>query len=42
MNPELKGKVIRDIPIRMMDELETVLQEENIDIAAPQFQNKSG
>lgn len=34
MNPELKGKVIRDIPIRMMDELETVLQEENIDIAA--------
>lgn len=34
VNPELKGKVIRDIPIRMMDELETVLQEENIDIAA--------
>ena len=34
VNPELKGKVIRDVPIRMMDELETVLQEENIDIAA--------
>lgn len=34
VNPELKGKVIRGIPIRMMDELETVLQEENIDIAA--------
>ena len=34
VNPELKGKVIRDIPIRMMDELETVLQEENIDIVA--------
>ena len=34
VNLELKGKVIRDIPIRMMDELETVLQEENIDIAA--------
>lgn len=34
VNLELKGKVIRDVPIRMMDELETVLQEENIDIAA--------
>ena len=34
VNPEFKGKVIRDVPLRMMDELETVLQEENIDIAA--------
>ena len=34
VNPELKGKMIRDVPIRMMDELEMVLQEEDIDIAA--------
>lgn len=34
VNPELKGKMIRDIPIRMMDELEEVLEEEDIDIAA--------
>ncbi len=34
VNPELKGKIIRDIPIRMMDELESVLQNEDIDIAA--------
>ena len=34
VNPELKGKMIREVPIRMMDELEQVLEEEDIDIAA--------
>ena len=34
VRPELKGKLIRDIPIRMMDELDEYLKEEEIEIAA--------
>lgn len=34
VNPDLSGKTIRDIPIRMMDELESFLKENDIEIAA--------
>ncbi len=34
VNPQLRGKTIRDVPVRMMDELELFLQEREIEIAA--------
>ena len=34
VNPKLQGTVIRDVPIRMMDELEDFLRENEIEIAA--------
>ena len=34
MNPKLQGTMIRDVPIRMMNELEGFLRENEIEIAA--------
>lgn len=34
INPELKGKVIRDIPVRMLDELPEFVKNNDVEIAA--------
>ena len=34
VNPALKGVTIRDVPIRMLDELEDFIRDNNVDIAA--------
>ena len=33
-NPELKGKLVRDIPIKMLDELPEFIENNNVEIAA--------